>query len=533
MNCVVCIKKGDFKCENNTNVLFCEEHFLLHLKNCESCSDFKCYSKVKDEVSRRLKLIKEVRISILMITHKMLSQIEELSIKALEKLDKTIQYYKNLQNNWKNPENKQKINQLFSTVLIKTQVTVPILQEVNFFFNDFVIEREKSSENLEVRATLNYLSETFGLEVEGHTKNIISLVFSEDSRLLFSGSTDKTIKVWETEKNHLKFTLKGHSGGVTSLALSSKTERLFSGSSDKTIKVWCTNSFSELRTLREHSNLVICLSLNPDENLLVSGSADSRVIIWEVEKYQIISILNGHQNWVLAVNFNRDGTILASGSKENLVKIWDMNSLQCTHSFTCNKDEIVSVLFTDQFFLSASKEGEIAVFSLENFSLLKIFTSFSREISSLALNKSFLIVCSVKGFFKILDLKDLKVASVHSCIKGKGRIRSVSSTNDGKFLAFGLESGAIVTIDNSSCDLNNSQSVSRSAKDMNQHSGEIKDILIFDDYQKVATFSSDTVLKVWRLFDKKLMSSCKEFKEVVELVREERELESFLKYFSC
>jgi WD40 repeat protein len=55
---------------------------------------------------------------------------------------------------------------------------------------------------------------------------------------LASRSTDKTIKLWETQTGELRQTLNGHSDSVMSVGFSTDGKRLASGSMDKTIKLW-------------------------------------------------------------------------------------------------------------------------------------------------------------------------------------------------------------------------------------------------------------------------------------------------------
>ncbi len=57
------------------------------------------------------------------------------------------------------------------------------------------------------------------------------------SDLLISGSSDKTIKVWDLTTFKLVKTLEGHTGIVHSLAIGKEKGRLFSGSDDKCIRV--------------------------------------------------------------------------------------------------------------------------------------------------------------------------------------------------------------------------------------------------------------------------------------------------------
>jgi tetratricopeptide (TPR) repeat protein len=72
-----------------------------------------------------------------------------------------------------------------------------------------------------------------------------SLVLSGDGNRLYSGSLDRTIKVWGLEAGKEALTLHGHTDGVLSLALSGDGKRLFSGSGDQTIKVWYLGAGTE------------------------------------------------------------------------------------------------------------------------------------------------------------------------------------------------------------------------------------------------------------------------------------------------
>ena len=83
--------------------------------------------------------------------------------------------------------------------------------------------------------------------------------------------------VFEKSRFELVGTLQGHSSSVCSMSFSPDGTKVASGSSDKTVKLWDVTSGECLQTLEGHSDIVHSVSFSPDGTKVASGSDDETV----------------------------------------------------------------------------------------------------------------------------------------------------------------------------------------------------------------------------------------------------------------
>merc|ERR1719261_1003924 len=84
----------------------------------------------------------------------------------------------------------------------------------------------------------------------GHTGFIFCVCSVGD--ILFTGSQDNNVMIWDLNNLQYIGTLPGHRGFVKCLASSYSRKLLCSGSQDKTVKVWSLDTFSAVKTLYGH-----------------------------------------------------------------------------------------------------------------------------------------------------------------------------------------------------------------------------------------------------------------------------------------
>ena len=77
-----------------------------------------------------------------------------------------------------------------------------------------------------------------------------------NTKLILSGSRDKSIKIWNYETGELIHTLIGHNDTINSIIDIPNTKNIVSGSVDSSIVIWDYETYELLYTLEEHSGSV-------------------------------------------------------------------------------------------------------------------------------------------------------------------------------------------------------------------------------------------------------------------------------------
>ena len=158
---------------------------------------------------------------------------------------------------------------------------------------------------------------------------VLSVAFSPDGTRLASGSTDTTVRLWDTTGDRDSMTLQKHTGPTNVLAFSPDGKMLASGSTDKTVQLWDTTTGDPLATLTGHLNGINALAFSPDGNTLASGSTDGTIRFWDVAAgTPLDERITGHTQSMKTVAFFRDSSTLASAAFNGEITFWDVETAQ-------------------------------------------------------------------------------------------------------------------------------------------------------------------------------------------------------------
>eukprot|EP00047_Mylnosiga_fluctuans_P004167 m.233044 g.233044 ORF g.233044 m.233044 type:complete len:697 (+) comp12450_c0_seq1:87-2177(+) len=239
-----------------------------------------------------------------------------------------------------------------------------------------------------------------------------------------------------------KGTFVGHQGPVWALAVHG--DLLFSGSSDETIKVWDTaTSFKCKKTLNAHRGIVHTLCVH--NHMLYSGSSDCVINVWDIDTLQLVTTLEGHDNPVCTLAVA--GGLLLSGSLK-VVKIWDTHAHKCVGQLTGLNHWVRALVATDRHVYAGSYQS-ISVWSAQRAELeatdkqqpkkLHVLHTSGGSVYSLCVTDKLIICGTYENLIHVWDLAtytethtlDGHVGTVYALAvmtqaNGKGRLFSAS-----------------------------------------------------------------------------------------------------------
>ena len=174
-------------------------------------------------------------------------------------------------------------------------------------------------------------NETYELQITGNQGTVRSLCFepTNDLVLLSANNGENTVKIWDTIKGMNIVCLEGHSSDVNSVKWSNDSQLFASCGLDKTIRFWDIRDYKNTSILSaiQYADINDISIFSQAHNTYIAvGHTDGLVTIWDYSKQCIIKEIYEHNEEVRSVAFSPDGKYLLSGSFDSKIKIYDINN---------------------------------------------------------------------------------------------------------------------------------------------------------------------------------------------------------------
>jgi WD40 repeat protein/predicted KAP-like P-loop ATPase len=195
----------------------------------------------------------------------------------------------------------------------------------------------------------NLLTGTKLLSCQGHKGSIWSLAFNHDGTQIVSGSSDRTVRLWDvTTGQAIDRPSWHHRDFVKSVAFNHNSTQVVSGSDDRRVRLWDVETGQAIdRPAWVHNGLVKSVAFNYDGSMLVSGGRDNMVRLWDVTTGEAIDRPSWvHKNFIRSVAFSPDGSMIVSGSWDKTVRLWNVATGQAIGDPFYHTDDVRSVAFS-------------------------------------------------------------------------------------------------------------------------------------------------------------------------------------------
>ncbi|TBU38033.1 WD40-repeat-containing domain protein [Dichomitus squalens] len=141
-------------------------------------------------------------------------------------------------------------------------------------------------------------------EIAGHTDEVWALAVSPDGKYLASGGKDRRVGVWDVEKDEWVKGFGGHRDCISALAFRRAQPslqiptQLYSGSYDRTLKLFDLSTMGYVETLFGHQAPILSIDALRGETAVSCGGRDKTVRYWKVpEETQLVFRGGGGSTW--------------------------------------------------------------------------------------------------------------------------------------------------------------------------------------------------------------------------------------------
>ncbi|WRT70697.1 uncharacterized protein IL334_007695 [Kwoniella shivajii] len=276
----------------------------------------------------------------------------------------------------------------------------------------------------------------------GHGTNVVTCLQFDEEKII-SASDDHSINIYDTMGGALRKRLDGHEGGVWTLEY--KGDTLVSGSTDRTVRIWDLEDFTEVHVFHGHTSTVRCLQIvepvwneqekewQPPYPMIVTGSRDATLRVWKLpakgdEPYNRTSasgtedepapsednpyhlhLLAGHSQAVRALATH--GRICVSGSYDMTVRVWDIVKGTCIHVLTGHEAKVYSIVY-DQYrnrCASGSMDNTVKVWDVVTGDCLHTLTGHTSLVGLLGISPNYMVSAAADASLRIWDPETLQL----------------------------------------------------------------------------------------------------------------------------
>ncbi|MCK6511537.1 hypothetical protein L6R29_16390 [Myxococcota bacterium] len=233
----------------------------------------------------------------------------------------------------------------------------------------------------------------FTKQWKAHSAAVLSLAFSPDGKELASGSSDRTILIWNTDNNlgQKLYTLSGLQAEVYSVFYDPQKRFFFAGTAEKLVRAWRLPLYTYAHAYTSPNGAVTSIQAETTGTTLYAATDTPRTYSWPIASPTASARpFPAHNSHITALAQNNNIGLLASGDDRGTIVLWKQGTLLRSSALLSKHNATISRLaFTadGKTLVSTSRNGDIVVWETSNATLKTTFSSahLGKAVSALSI----------------------------------------------------------------------------------------------------------------------------------------------------
>ena len=239
-------------------------------------------------------------------------------------------------------------------------------------------------------------------------------------------------------------TLRGHEGYVNVAKFSSDFNYCVSGSSDRSVIIWNPYKGTLIKQYKGmHNKEVLDAYVTKDNSKISSVGGDKGVFYWDIITGKSIKRFSGHDARVNSVTMNKEETVIVSGSYDGSVKFWDLKQSKpvCLDTVRCFKDSVTDVIVSNFNIYASSVDGYVRHMDMRAGEITSDYIGEAIVGMDMTADKKSLIVNTLDSKIRLLNIGLGEELAVYEGHQNKNYMVNCKLSKDNSFFVTGSEDG--------------------------------------------------------------------------------------------
>lgn len=232
--------------------------------------------------------------------------------------------------------------------------------------------------------------------LRGHNSEVFSVGFSPAANSLISSSADSTVKLWDVRRQQSSATLSDSNSRITALQYSPVNDNLlFSGSEDGTLNMWDIAKGDVVGRLPSYGGMIRCIAASRDGKTIAYGGGTAEnfpgIFLSDVNSKNARKTQHVRDSEIRTMVFLPDDETILSVGREGRICLFDRRSGEVKATHRCHAEEIIAAAVAPngkQLAIQSGRTNTLAIWDIAPWQQRLILSGHDDQVTSLAFSPS-------------------------------------------------------------------------------------------------------------------------------------------------